>query len=90
MKKLIAVLLALAMIFSMAACTTPAPASNDGAKEEQQDAGAEEAAEPAEAGEKVLKIAYHATLTSLNPFQGMSEAMGPLGLYGYQTLFYKS
>ena len=90
MKKLIAVLLALAMILSLAACTAPAPSNDGGAKEEQQDAGAEEAAEPAEAGEKVLRIAYHATLTSLNPFQGMSEAMGPLGLYGYQTLFYKS
>ena len=85
MKKGIAILLAMAMILTLAACTKPAPTQPDGT---QQSGQPTEPAAPAK--EKVLKIAYHATLTSLNPFQGMSEAMGPLGLYGYQCLFYKS
>ena len=70
MKKAIAVLLALTMIFSLTACGGSSAGGSG--------------------KEKVLNIAYHATLTSLNPFQTMSEGMGPLSLYGYQPLFYKS
>ncbi len=88
MKKFFALLLALVMVLSMAACQGTTPAGND-------EPGSKEAAEPAgdnaeTAKEKVLHIAFHAALTSLNPYQGMNEGMGPLGLYGYQPVFYKS
>jgi len=79
MKKFLAVLLCAIMFLSIAACgTNPSPKQNPDSSQAE------------EAKEKVLRIAFHAALTSLNPYQGMNEGMGPLGLYGYQPLFYKS
>ena len=89
MKKVFAILLCVAMLLALAAC---------GAKAEQPQPDATKSTEKGndapqvstEAKEKVLHIAFHSALTSLNPYQGMNEGMGPLGLYGYQPLFYKS
>ena len=89
MKKVFAILLCVAMLLALAAC---------GAKTEQPQPDATKSTEKGndapqvstEAKEKVLHIAFHSALTSLNPYQGMNEGMGPLGLYGYQPLFYKS
>lgn len=89
MKKVLAILLCAAMLLALVACG--AKTEQPAATQAPQGSGNEtQAAAPVEAKEKVLHIAFHSALTSLNPYQGMNEGMGPLGLYGYQPLFYKS
>lgn len=83
MKKLLALLLALAMVFALAACTSSAPAADESAAEEAapaEDAAApaEEAAEeaaPAEAGGTIV-IGVYEPLSGDNGAGGKQEALG--------------
>ncbi len=91
MKKLLAALLCAMMLLSMAACgTNSAPTQNPDPSQSSNQSQTPDTTPAETAKEKVLHIAFHSALTSLNPYQGMNEGMGPLGLYGYQPLFYKS
>lgn len=90
MKKALSLVLALGMAVSMlAGCgqeSTDAPAEDSAAVTESNTP----AAETDSGAKKVVHIAFHDPLSSLDPYQGMGDGVAYLQVYGYEPLFYKT
>lgn len=98
MKKALSLILALGMTVStLVGCGQGAAdsSSGDSVAGTESSAPAEGSAESAgtetdSGAKKVVHIAFHDPLSSLDPYQGMGDAVAYLQVYGYEPLFYKT